>query len=159
MPWKNFSIWRGRLPHWRADEVVYYVTFRFRRPLGDRERTILMSRLMKLNSRGIDLLVAAVGVEAADLIFKVVPGKDGRPGEFSKAVEAVKQKSGKDIIKLSGERFPPFFGESYDRIIRDDSELAERYEAALALVDEAETDPGTSPFVYLADSPSPSLSE
>ena len=38
---------------------------------------------------------------------------------------------GRDIIKKSGERFPPFYGESYDRIIRDDAELEERWQAIL----------------------------
>ena len=29
--WKGFHIWKGRLPHWRADDVTYYVTFRHKR--------------------------------------------------------------------------------------------------------------------------------
>ena len=33
--WANFNVWRGRLPHWRADDVTYYATFRHRRDLDE----------------------------------------------------------------------------------------------------------------------------
>ena len=43
-------------------------------------------------------------------------------------LEKAKTKAGKQIIKLSGERFPPFYTESYDRIIRDEGELEEHWQ-------------------------------
>jgi hypothetical protein len=52
--------------------------------------------------------------------------------ELSQIVEKAKTKAGRDIIKRSGERYPPFYGESYDRIIRDAGELEERWNAILA---------------------------
>ena len=112
MAWKNFSIWRARLPHWRADDVSYYVTFRHRRALDDAERRALLRALIKHDGRRWDLLIVCVR-----------DAPDGEAYELSDVVEKAKTKAGKEIIKKSGERFPPFYGESFDRILRDDEEL------------------------------------
>lgn len=131
MPFKNFSIWRGRLPHWRADDVRYYVTFRHRREIDSRERQVLVKALLRPEARKWDLLILCVLPGQTDLIFTMREQPTGRPYELSEIVEKAKAKAGRDIIKKSGERFPPFYGESYDRIVRDDAELEERWQAIL----------------------------
>lgn len=131
--WKNFSIWRGKLPHWRADDVVYYVTFRYRRELQPSERGVLFAKLFQLQGRKIDLVFLRVGLENSELCFKVGSGANGAPLELSDIIERAKIKSGKEIIKKSGERFPPFYAESLDRIVRDEAELEEKFMAALEL--------------------------
>lgn len=127
MPFRNFSIWRGRLPHWRADDVTYYVTFRHRRALSDDEAVLLFRGLLKPDARQWDLLILCVLPETTELIFKVNESPTGRPYELSDVLEKAKAKAGRTIIKKSGERFPPFYGESYDRIIRDEAELEEHW--------------------------------
>ena len=77
----------------------------------------------------MDLLILCVLPENTEMIFTVKEAPTGQPYELSEIVEKAKQKAGKAIIKKSGERFPPFYAESYDRIIRDESELEERWEA------------------------------
>lgn len=129
MPFKNFSIWRGRLPHWRADDVRYYATFRHRRPLDERERHVLLKELLKPEGDKWDVLIVAVLPESTELIFTVREDKHGRPYELAAIVERAKAKAGRAIAKRTGERLPPFFSESYDRIIRDDAELEERWQA------------------------------
>ncbi len=144
MPFKNFSIWRGRLPHWRADDVRYYVTFRHRRPLDERERQLLLRALLRPEGKKWDLLIVCVLSEITELIFAVRERPTGQPYELSEIVEKAKAKVGREIIKKSGERWPPFYSESYDRIIRDEAELEERWQAIfdssllLELVEEAE---------------------
>jgi hypothetical protein len=128
---KNFSIWRGRLPHWRAEDVRYYVTFRHRRELDDAERSLLLRGLLRPEGRKWDLLIACVLPGQTELIFTVRDKPTGQPYELAEVLEKVKAKVGRDIIKRSGERFPPFYTESYDRIIRDDPELEERWQAIL----------------------------
>ncbi|MCW5942176.1 MAG: hypothetical protein KIS66_08080 [Fimbriimonadaceae bacterium] len=132
MAFKNFSIWRGRLPHWRADDVRYYVTFRHRRPLEPAERLVLFKRLLAAEGRKWDLKVLCVLPEATELMFTVREGRQGRPVELSAIVETAKRKAGQKIVDNTGERFPPFFSESYDRIVRDDAEFEERW---LAIVE------------------------
>jgi hypothetical protein len=123
---KNFSIWRGRLPHWRADDVTYYVTFKHSRPLVEWERDLLVRALTRPEGSKWDLLVLCVLPERTELIFTVRESPSGQPYELSSIVEKAKTKVGKAILKKTEERFPPFYGESYDRIIRDEAELEER---------------------------------
>jgi hypothetical protein len=149
MPFKNFSIWRGRLPHWRADDVRYYVTFRHRRPLDDFEMQTLFRALLRPDARRWDLMILCVLPELTELIFSVREAPTGRPYELSEIVEKAKTKAGKLIIKKTGERFPPFYHESFDRIIRDDAELEERWQA---IFDSPESD-DDYPFLWVADSP------
>lgn len=120
---RNFSIWRGRLPHWRADGETYYLTFRHRRDLDESERTILFRRLVKLGGR-LDLLLLVILPGQSEAVFQMPEGA-GEEKDFSDFFEKAKRQAGSEIIKSSGERFPPFYTESFDRIIRDDAELDE----------------------------------
>ena len=128
---KNFSIWRGRLPHWRAEDVTYYVTFRHRRALEEAERALLLKQLMRPDSRQWDLVIACVLPEATELIFVVRQKLSGEVYELSDIVEKAKAKTGREIIRNTGERYSPFYGESYDRIIRDPAELEDRWTSIL----------------------------
>lgn len=129
MRFKNFSIWRGRLPHWRAEDVRYYVTFRHRRDLEPLERQLLFRHLLRPEGRKWDLAILCVLPGQTELIFTVLEAPTGKPYELAEIVEKAKTKAGRAIIKKSEERFPPFYGESYDRIIRDEAELEERWQA------------------------------
>jgi hypothetical protein len=132
MRFRNFSIWYGRLPHWRADGVTYYVTFRHSRPLDERECQLLLNSLVQPDGRRWDLLIACVLPEKTDLMFRVLEQAGGAPYELSSIVEKAKSKVGKAIVKKTGERFPPFYGESYDRIVRDQPEFEERWSEILS---------------------------
>jgi len=124
---KNLKIWRQRLPHWRADGEIYYATFRHKRELSEDERRIVLKLLMSPHGRKWDLMMACVLPEVTEVLFKVMDSRDGEPYELSDIIEKAKTKAGKLIIKASGERFPPFYSESYDRIVRDEVELEERW--------------------------------
>jgi len=105
--------------------VLYYVTFRHRRPLLDDERQWLLRGLLKTDGRALRLVGVRVDEEQTQMLFRVVGEKHDRPIELSDVIERVKTKVGKQIIKASGERWSPFYAESFDRIVRDDAELAE----------------------------------
>ena len=128
MKFKNFSIWRGRLPHWRADEVTYFVTFRHRRELVDVEIRELFTALLRPDGTRWDLLALCVAPIETELLFRVGERTAGSSREISKIVEPAKNKVGRRIMKRTGERFPPFYTESYDRIVRDRAELEERWQ-------------------------------
>ena len=148
--WENFHIWRGRLPHWRAEGVTYYATFRHRRQLTTSERDILFTNLRKPDGRRWTLIACVVLPELSEVIFDMA-----EEGELSDVLEKAKLRAGKAIVKASGERFPPFYQESYDRIIRDDAELTERLEAMIAAPVTAELvdDPEEYASLYVANSP------
>jgi hypothetical protein len=129
LTWKNFSIWRGRLPHWRAEDVVYYVTFRHRRPLSEPERNVLLGALLKSDGRYLDFLIVCVLPENSEIIFTARTSPSGETYELSDVVERAKTRAGRMITKHSGELYPPFYGESYDRIVRDEAELEQLWSA------------------------------
>lgn len=129
MSWRNFSIWYGRLPHWRADDVTYYVTFRHRRPLKPEERDALLNALLRPDQRRWDLLAVCVLPEVTEGLLRVCVDPQGAPIELSKTLEKAKGAAAKRIQKQTGERFSPFFTESYDRIVRDEDELEARWQS------------------------------
>ncbi|MCC7102763.1 MAG: hypothetical protein IT206_06775 [Fimbriimonadaceae bacterium] len=151
--WENFKIWRGRLPHWRADNVTYYATFRHRRELGESDRNLLLRALLKPTKW--DLLAVCVLPGATEMLFTVKYAPSGEPYELSEVIEKAKQKAGKEIIKRTGEKWPPFYTESYDRIIRDSDELEERWLALLASSVELELaeEPEEYDGLYVAHAP------
>jgi hypothetical protein len=127
LAFKNFHIWRGRLPHWRADDVTYFVTFRHSRPLDEEERGQLLNALLKAEGRKLQFHIACVLPEKSEMLFRVHDAPDGRPYELASIIEDAKRKAGKKVVKSTGERFPPFWSESYDRIVRDEAEFEERW--------------------------------
>jgi putative transposase len=143
-------MWRGRLPHWRADNVIYYVTFRHRRQLEPHEASRVVYHILKHDSKSLDVIIACVLPETTELLFRVNSEK-----EFSDFIEKAKTKAGKEIIKKSGERFPPFFEESYDRIIRDDTEFEEFWTKILEspVAHELVEEPGDYEALYVPDAP------
>lgn len=155
MPWQNFSIWRGRLPHWRADEVLYYVTFRHRRALTETERDELFRQLLKPEASKWNLEILCVRPEVTELMVRLGVDKLGKPHELSDIVEKAKLKAGKRIIKESGERFPPFYQESFDRIVRDESETEERWMQILEgpVHEELVTEPDLYPYLWVPAKP------
>lgn len=132
MRWRNFSIWRGRLPHWRADGVLYFAVFRHRRPLTPDERRVLYRFLMRPEGTKWDVDAVCVLPEQTQLLVRVRETTSGTPFELSDVLEKAKTRAGKAIVKKSGERFPPFYTESFDRIVRDESEYQEMLETMLA---------------------------
>lgn len=147
---RNFSLWRGRLPHWRADDERYYVTFRHKRPLDDKERRILMAHMLKAQGRRLDYLILCVTEEKSEMVFTVGRDPSGEHYELSDIVEKAKTKAGRQIMKLTGERWPPFYMESFDRIVRDEAELQETWERIFGSVE----DPESYETLFVLDAPS-----
>lgn len=127
MKFKNFKIWRGKLPHWRADDVLYYVTFRHKRPFDEVERSHLFRSLLTIDGKKWSLLVLCVLPEATEMMLVL----NDNQSELSKIIEKAKGSADKKIRKKTNERFPVLYEESYDRIVRDDTEREERFMAIL----------------------------
>ncbi|RYG45599.1 hypothetical protein EON79_12270 [bacterium] len=151
--WQNFQIWRGRLPHWRADGVTYYATFRHRRPLDEWERRTLLRCLLRPDGRKLDLVILCVLPEATEMMFTAREAPTGETYEFSDVIEKAIRKGGKEIIAKSEERFPPFFTECFDRIPRDEAEIEELFLSILESPVKAEIveDPDAYDSLYVRD--------
>ena len=153
--WQNFQIWRGRLPHWRADDVTYYVTFRHRRELDDVERNAVLRRLINAQGRKFDFVILCVLPDKTEMMFTVMDSPRGEKYELSDVIEKAKTKAGKEIIKKSGERWPPFYFESYDRIVRDDDEYETTFLSILEspVKEELCEDPEEWDDLFVVDAP------
>jgi hypothetical protein len=149
--WNSFRIWRGRLPHWRAEGVNYYLTFRHRRDLEASERQILLRNLIRAHGKKLDIAIACVLPEKSELIFQVPQ----HTTELSDIVEKAKGKAGKEINKLTGEKYPPFYTESYDHIIRDESSYQEFFDNILSSPVDASLceEPEEYEAMYVANAP------
>ncbi len=114
-----------------------------------------MKFLLRPEGRRWDLLILCILPEVTELMFTVRETRDGVPFELSDIVEKAKTKAGKHIIAKSGERFPPFYGESFDRILRDDAEIEERWQAILdsPVAQELVEDPEAYDALYVANAP------
>jgi hypothetical protein len=144
--WKNFQVWHGRWPHWRADGVVYFASFRHRRPLDDAERATVFASLMRGEGRHWELAALGVAPERTSLLVKMVSGREGVEPDLGKVLERAKKKAGDKILSKTGERFSPFGTESFDRIVRDEEEM----EAFLAeIAASTGSDTGDCEFLYL----------
>ena len=93
-------LWRARLPHWRADGVTYYVTFRHRRALDDFERRTLLRALIKPYGRRWDLMIVCVLPESTDLILTVREAPTGEAYELSDVVEKAKTKASSEMMTI-----------------------------------------------------------
>ncbi len=73
-------------------------------------------------STKLDYHILSVLPEKTEAIFTVNTDSRGEAYELSDALEKAKRQAGSKIIKTSGEKWPPFYGECFDRIIRDEAE-------------------------------------
>lgn len=151
--WENFSIWRGRLPHWRAENVTYYATFKHRRSLSGHEAETLLSELRKPDDKKLEIDIICVLPEQSELIFRVKFGPNDEPYELSDVLEKAKNRANKQITKRSGEERPVFYRESYDRILRDEAEYEEFWTNILESPIKAELceEPDEYPGLYVRD--------
>jgi hypothetical protein len=110
----------------------------------------LLYNLRKADGKKWDLVIVCVLPAQTELIFRVSEGN-----ELSDIVEKAKTRTGKEIIKKSGEKWAPFYDESYDHIIRDDAEFEDFWTKILeSPVDQELADePGDYPGLYVANAP------
>ncbi len=116
---------------------------------------LLLRALLRPEGRKWDLMIVCVLPGQTELIFSVREKAAGQPYELSEIIEKAKAKVGREILKKSGERFPPFYGESFDRIIRDEAELEERWQAIFdsPVAHELTEDSEEWPSLWVADAP------
>jgi hypothetical protein len=127
--WQNFSIWRGRFPHWRADDVRYYVSFPHRTPLTPDECDQLFAALLRFNGRKLSYFVLSVVPEKTEALFETHEASDGEPFEFSD----VFAKAQKRFVKKSPQHARAFYAEVFDRIVRDDDEFSNLFDEIITL--------------------------
>jgi hypothetical protein len=100
--------------------------------LDETERSHLFQQLLKPSTSKWSVELLCVFEERTELLVTMGHLPSGAEVELSDVLEKAKSKAGKTIIKASGETYPPFYSESYDRIMRDDQEVEDVYNKVLA---------------------------
>ena len=111
--------------------MTYFVTFRSRRDLDEMDRADLFRNVLKLDGRKWTILALTVLPDRTEMLVSVEDDANGVPYELSDLVEKAKTGATKAILKRTEERFPPFYGESYDHIVRDEEERETFYDALI----------------------------
>lgn len=129
------------------------MTFRSRRDLDERDRADLFRNILKLDGRKWSLLALTVLPDRTEMLVSVEDDANGVPYELSDLVEKAKTAASKAILKRTEERFPPFYGESYDHIVRDEEERETFYDALIdgAVAAELAEIPEDYPTLYVRD--------
>ena len=150
MKWGNGKIFRFGVVGFHIGELTMSSITLLFVVLTEAERQSVFRQLLRCQERGLELTIVCVLPEKSELMFKV-----NSPKDLSDIVEKAKTKAGKEIVKKSGERFPPFYAESYDHIVRDDKEFEEYWEQILSAPADMELvdDPGDYPFLYVPYQP------
>ncbi len=139
MKWKNFYVWKKKLPHWRADSVVYFITFRHRLELQENFQHLLFTTILKTDSRKWNLLAISVSTMDSYLLVHFDDDTGSKTKEISKIIEPLKNKVEQRIVK--GMEDAPkymhyFYPESYDHIIRNREDLDHHLEIITSVPNE-----------------------
>ncbi len=118
----EIKITRRHLPHWTAENAVYFVTFNARSTEFDcTEQTTILEHIKKGNNKYYTLHAAIVMPDHVHMIF--VPFQEY---PLRRIMKGTKGASANLINKLRGSSGQIWQDESYDRIIRDENEYHEK---------------------------------
>ncbi len=113
---------RRRLPHWKLDGSVYFVTFRLvTKPLNAQERHLVLEHIKSGHDKFYCLVAAVVMPDHVHLILQPNPGMD-----LSRIMKGIKGVSARLLNQFRGTNGTVWQDESWDRILRDDAELDEK---------------------------------
>ncbi len=117
----TLTIYKGRLPHWRLDGSIYFVTWRLaasQTPLRGAERTLVTSSMTHFAAERYDLLAYVVMDDHVHALVEPVE-------EFTlqEIVHAWKSFTTNTLRKDFGRTGRIWQREYFDRIVRDEREL------------------------------------
>jgi len=117
----NFSIYKRYLPHWRATNVIYFVTWHLQLgipPLSPKERTLVADVIEHFNNQRYWLLAYVI---MDDHVHAVLRLNHERPLE--EVFHSWKSYSANQLQRRFCRRGAVWQDESHDRIVRDSEEL------------------------------------
>jgi 5-methyltetrahydrofolate--homocysteine methyltransferase len=132
----DVSYSKRRLPHFERPWAKYAVTFstRDRRALRPAERDVVLKSVLYGYEHGqYDLYVASVMPDHVHLLFEPQAKEQGENGEtvfwsLTEILHGIKSSTAHRINKARGISGPVWEKESFDRLIRSESDLQEKFE-------------------------------
>jgi REP element-mobilizing transposase RayT len=119
----DLVITRRHLPHWTANNVAYFITFRTISGALSREEQILVLNMIKEGASKYYYLYAVVVMP--DHVHLILTPKEEY--SLSRIMKGIKGKSARRINANRNEKGSVWQDESFDRILRNEDELFEKF--------------------------------
>ncbi|MFZ5449028.1 MAG: REP-associated tyrosine transposase [Thermodesulfobacteriota bacterium] len=129
-PVTSFQTHRRNLPHWQQPGSIYFITWRLKREeiLSAEEKTIILKSLLYWDEAKWIVHAAVVMPDHVHVIAQPLFLPDGSAVNLSEIIRSVKTFSARTINAQRGIRGTLWQDERYDRIIRDEEELLEKWQ-------------------------------
>jgi RecG-like helicase/REP element-mobilizing transposase RayT len=126
---------RRRLPHFERPWAKYAITFstRNRRTLSERARDVVLESIRRWDGRRYELFAACVMPDHVHLLIEPMVERQNESGNsmffsLSKILHSIKSFTANRINKIEKVNEPVWESESFDRMIRTESDLQEKFE-------------------------------
>lgn len=125
-----FQATRRNLPHWQQPGSVYFITWRLKGEgfLSPKEKTIILNSLLYWDKVQWNVYAAVVMPNHVHAITQPLAVPDGGAYNLSEIVRSVKTFSARTINAQREVRGTLWQDERYDRIIRDEAELLQKWQ-------------------------------
>ena len=128
----RLQIRRRRLPHMELAGSTYFLTFRTQqKELSPDERQIVLDACKHWHGQRIDLLFAVAMPDHVHLLLTPLQQDDGQPFALADLMHSIKSYSAHEINHLRGSQGIIWQDEYFDRIVRDEDELIEKWQYML----------------------------
>jgi RecG-like helicase/REP element-mobilizing transposase RayT len=124
-----------RLPHFERPWAKYAITFstRSRRTLSERARDVVLESIRRWDGRRYELFAACVMPDHVHLLIEPMVELQNKSGNsiffsLSKILHSIKSFTANRINKIEKVNEPVWESESFDRMIRSESDLQEKFE-------------------------------
>ena len=126
----SFQTTRRNLPHWQQPGSIYFITWRLKGEgiLSPEERTIILKSLLYWDKVKWTVSAAVVMPNHVHAIAQPLTFPDGGAVNLSEIIRSVKTFSARTINAKRGIRGTLWQDERYDRIIRDEVELLQKWQ-------------------------------
>ena len=129
MALRPLQIYRRRLPHWRRDKAIYFVTWRMptdQSPLSAQERDSVAAALQRFSGERYDLLAYVIMNDHAHALLQ--PYSDFPLDGIMHTWKSYTA----NVLQRAGRRGAVWQREYFDRIVRNEKELDEKVQYILA---------------------------
>jgi putative transposase len=121
-------ITRRNLPHWQIGGSTYFVTFRTKGlELSSPARRIVIEACRHLDAQRYTLGAAVVMPDHVHLLLQPNEIEPGQWWPLATILNSIKGFTARQINGLLGRRGPVWLDERFDRIVRDEAELIEKW--------------------------------
>jgi len=124
-----------RLPHFERPWAKYAIRFstRNRRSLSERARDVVLESIRRWDGRRYELFAACVMPDHVHLLIEPMVERQNESGNsiffsLSKILQSIKSFTANRINKIEKVNEPVWESESFDRMIRSESDLQEKFE-------------------------------